>query len=362
MFYLDQNYRSTNNIIKAANNLISYNKSRLKKKLWTKNEIGDFIYLYKAENEINEAKFISEYIKKNINNINNFAILYRNNYQSRIIEEFLINNKIPYIIYGGLKFINRKEIKDILSYLMLILNRNDNISLERIINTPSRKIGKKSIDIIKKESSLTNKSYWDVINYLVYNDKYKLHTKKLKNFIDIINNLDKIILDIPLHKKIHKILEYTKLFDLYKKDNFNSSKLDNLNELINSAYRFEKKNIYNKNILEEFISNMIIQYEDTNISNIENKVKLMTIHSSKGLEFKCVFIIGMEEGIFPSNKSIDNSNIEEERRLAYVGITRAMKNLILTYSKFRLNCGKLITNKPSRFIYEIPIECIKVLN
>ncbi|QJC38126.1 AAA family ATPase [Enterobacteriaceae endosymbiont of Donacia marginata] len=382
---LEQNYRSTSNILEAANKLISYNNTRLKKKLWTHENNGRLIYIYSAFNEFDEAKYIAKYIcknfiKKNIE-LNNCAILYRNNFQSRILEEIMLKFAIPYKIYGGIRFFERQEIKYILSYLRLISNYNDDNSFERIINIPKRSIGEKTLNIIKYISKKYLLTLWESSIYLLENKKYlnTMSFNALKKFIILIKSLKSNIKNKPLSIIIKETIKDSGLWEMYSKSCFNEknfNKINNLKELINAADDFTKNSLINKNelfyknikenLLINFLSQALLLTEDVNLNQtnqkINNYIQMMTIHASKGLEFSEVFIIGMEEGIFPNKISFINQNIHEERRLAYVGITRAKKKLTLTYTKKRYLYGKEINSIPSRFINELPKNCIKKIS
>ncbi|QJC34092.1 AAA family ATPase [Enterobacteriaceae endosymbiont of Donacia cinerea] len=378
---LEQNYRSTSNILKAANKLISHNNIRLKKKLWTQKENGKLISIYFALNEFDEAQYIAKYIdknfiKKNIK-LDNCAILYRNNSQSRILEEIMLKFCIPYKIYGGIRFFERQEIKNVISYLRFISNYNDDNSFERIINIPKRGIGDNTISIIKYVSKKYFLTLWKSSLYILKNKKYlnTMSFNALKKFIILIKSLKNNLKNKSLPIIIQETIKNSGLWKMYNKSclsekNFN--KINNLKELINAAVYFTKISLKNTNklfskntLLVDFLSQTLLK-EDVNVNkinqNTNNYIQMMTIHASKGLEFSEVFIIGMEEGIFPSKISFTNDNINEERRLAYVGITRAKKKLTLTYTKNRYLYGKEINSIPSRFINELPENCIKKIS
>ncbi|QJC31229.1 AAA family ATPase [Enterobacteriaceae endosymbiont of Macroplea mutica] len=383
---LERNYRSTNNILHAANTLIAHNNNRFKKTLWTKSHHGHRISIYVAYNEYDEADYIVKYIKNSMVNkkilLNDIAILYRNNTQSRIIEEKMIGLNIPYCIYGGIRFFDRQEIKHVLAYLRLIINCYDDNAFERIYNIPKRGIGINTFNIVKVVSQQHNLCFWDAC-IKITTQKNVINTPSLNalnKFIQLIMYFKKSILHCTLSKLIEKIINDSSLLEMYKKINNHSkihaSQIDNLHELIVSAKNFGKHFISikhntvpsTKKIATEFLAQNILMTEHINIIEKHNKekqqlVRLMTIHSSKGLEFNIVFIIGMEEGIFPNKMSSSNINeLYEERRLAYVGITRTKKKLVLTYTKNRTIYGKENCTKPSRFIHELPYECIKYVN
>ncbi|MFI4846890.1 MAG: UvrD-helicase domain-containing protein [Candidatus Makana argininalis] len=366
---LEQNYRCTNNILKAANSLISNNNFRLGKTLWTKCELGDPINIYSAYNEIDEANFIVNKIriaKKKKVSLKEFAILYRSNSQSRILEEYLIKVNIPYLIYGGIRFFERSEIKNTLFYFRLILNRNDDIAYEKIVNIPNRGIGEKTLKIIKKTSKVLKMNLWKSSCYLIKNNILKKNiNKSVLNFINLINKLSKEINNLPIHIQTDLVIKNSGLWKMYKKEKINKtySKLENLSELINATKQYNDINGISKNSMLEFISNASLDNISFKNYKKTEAVTLMTIHSSKGLEFKQIFIVGMEEGIFPNKISTHSiEQLEEERRLAYVGITRTIKKLTITYAKKRKIYGKEKNRKPSRFIKEIPNACINNVN
>ncbi|QJC35273.1 AAA family ATPase [Enterobacteriaceae endosymbiont of Donacia proxima] len=381
---LEQNYRSTSNILNAANKLISYNNSRLKKKLWTNADNGDLITIYYALNEFDEAEYIAQCIKKKTLKkkieLNNYAILYRNNSQSRVLEEVMLKFSIPYKIYGGTQFFDRQEIKNILSYLRLMSNQNDDSSFERIINIPKRGIGNTTLNIIKYIANKNSLTLWNSSLFLLKNKNFlnKKSFNSLEKFITLIILLKNNIKKQPLFKIIEQTIKNSGLWDMYNKNYLfekDNTKINNLKEFINAAKYFTEKklqfeiksnilNIKDNNLLTDFLSQTLLLNENINKNNEKknNYIQLMTIHASKGLEFSEVFIIGMEEGIFPNKISFDEKSINEERRLAYVGITRAKKKLTLTYTKKRFLYGKEIKSIKSRFIEELPQNCIENIN
>lgn len=362
---LEQNYRSTSNILKAANYLISHNNKRFIKNLWTNSSRGKLITLYCANNENDEAQFIVNKIKtkkkKYNKSLKDFAILYRNNAQSRVIEEELLKNKLPYYIYSGIRFFERKEIKDILSYLRLIINLDDDSAYERIINIPSRGIGECTFKKILKFSKEKNLTLWKSSIFLINNNLLSDRAIiAIKNFLKLILKLKKDIKNLTPKMQIILVIERSgikKMYQKEKKKEKRNERIENISELVTALHNFSLKN-KEKFPLKSFIS--YASLEENNKNNI-NAIQLMTLHAAKGLEFPQVFIIGMEEGIFPSIMSLENNiNLEEERRLAYVGITRAMEKLTITYAKIRFKYGKENLCKPSRFIDEIPLNCIKL--
>lgn len=355
IIYLNQNYRSNNIILSAANSIIKNNIKRKEKKLWTNIISDNKINFNYAENDIEEADYISKKIKK-LNNYNNTAILYRNNYLSRVIENSLIKNSIPYKILGSLHFLNRKEIKDILSYINVLINPDDELSIKRIINVPKRGIGKETLKKIEMYMQQNKINMYEALKNVKDIRLSTNITKKIVAFIEIFEkyknfndySIAEILEGIYIDSGYKEMLEQTVNVE-------NRERISNISELVSSSIQYSKSN---KSILE-FMSDISL-YSDTdkNENNKDNSVTLSTIHASKGLEYDTVFIIGLEENIFPSNIMEDDTDIkekiEEERRLAYVAITRAKNNLFISATKRRMKFGKNITNKLSRFITEIP--------
>jgi len=363
---LEQNYRSTSNILDAANELIKNNYSRSKKKLWTRNPTGDLLIKYRAQNEQEEAKYILKKILKIKSQENrsyrDFAIFYRTNAQSRVIEEALIKEKIPYRIFGGLKFYDRKEIKDMLAYLKLISNPSDIVSLQRIINVPARGIGKASLDNISKYSLKKGMSFCEA-----FYDFKKIGTlnsgikSKIQGFIDTIKSISEFSIKNSISKTLEFIWEKTGYIKELSEDNTIDAmnRIENLQELLTVIKEFEARNeANNSNRLElvDFLQEISLISDIDNYDENADTVVLMTLHNAKGLEFDNVFMIGMEEGIFPHIKSITSGydDIEEERRLCYVGMTRAKKRLIMTSSIMHFIYGDQRERLVSRFLEEIP--------
>ncbi|WWP00587.1 MAG: DNA helicase II [Candidatus Dasytiphilus stammeri] len=371
MIRLEQNYRSTNNILKAANVLISKNSGRLGKQLWTNYSNGELITVYCALNELDEARFVVKRIQawqKNGEKLSNCAILYRSNAQSRIIEEILLQFSIPYYIYGGVRFFERMEIKNALAYLRLIVNRNDDAAFERIINTPARGIGAITMKLLRQISKNRQITLWYAGCILL---KEKLLANRtalaLKKFMQLIDKIEKDIEGLSLYLQIDRVIRISGLWELYKQDKNEQiqTRVDNLRELVNAARqnKFLNTTKYENYLrpLQIFLSHIVLDASNgEKLDDIEeDAVQLMSMHAAKGLEFHQVFIVGMEEGIFPSSMSIkDELRIEEERRLAYVAITRAMQKLTLTWAENRRLYGKNMYHQPSRFIKELPKTCI----
>ncbi len=359
---LEQNYRCTGNILKIANSVIKNNQTKYDKKLWTENENGDLPKIYSADNEYDEGRYIVEQIehlrRQENYQYSDFAVLYRMNTQSRAIEDILGREAIPYKVVGGLKFFERKEIKDIISYLRLIQNPLDNLSLMRVINEPKRGIGKTSLDKIADLAVENQTSMYEIIKNA---DQYGLNRVYLnsREFINVIEELrakkDSISIS-ELVKLTLKKTGYTKALEDEKTVEA-ENRIENLEEFLTVTQEFETEEA--ENSLQNFLEGMTLSSDVDNLDEEENYVTLMTLHSAKGLEFPVVFLVGMEEGIFPGYKSIgEETALEEERRLCYVGITRAKQNLFLTCSKQRTMFGSTSCNLVSRFINEIPQELL----
>lgn len=355
---LEQNYRCTGNILKAANAVIKHNENKYEKKLWTENEEGSLPCLYQAEDEYDEANYVvkqiehlktEEYLKPK-----DFVILYRMNAQSRAIEDILRRENIPYKIVGGLKFYERKEIKDTIAYLRLIHNTSDNLSLKRIINEPKRGIGKTSLDKIQEISDKTGTSMYEIIKHA---EEYDLNRVKAnaEEFINLIEELRLKKQELSISELLKEVLNksgYTRALELENTVEA-ETRMQNLEEFLTVAIEFEEESA--DNTLPEFLESITLSSDVDEMQDEDNTVTLMTLHSAKGLEFPVVFLVGMEEGIFPGYKSIgEPKELEEERRLFYVGITRAKQFLHLTCAKHRTIFGSTSYNAVSRFIKEIP--------
>ena len=359
---LEQNYRCTQNILDTANNVIKNNETKYDKKLWTQNDRGDLAKIYRGDTEYDEASYIAEQInhlrRTEKYNYSDFAVLYRMNAQTRSIEDILRREDIPYKIVGGLKFYERKEIKDIIAYLRLIQNTSDNISLSRIINEPKRGIGKTSLENVEALSTQTGVSMYDIIKKA---DEYGLGRVYInsREFIDQIEYLKAKKDENLISELIKETLNKTGYTKALEQENTveAENRIDNLNEFLTVAMEFEEESADRS--LEEFLEGITLSSDLDNVEETDDSVTLMTLHSAKGLEFPVVFLIGMEEGIFPGYKSIgEQKELEEERRLCYVGITRAKKNLYFTCAKQRTIFGSTSCNNISRFIKEIPKELL----
>lgn len=348
---LDENYRSTNNILKAANDVIKNNKERKEKNLWSNNGDGDKIKYIRCESELEEARTVINEVRKLISNgekPKEIAVLYRTNGQSRVIEEAFLKENIPFRIVGSYFFYNRKEIKDLIAYLHLIYNTNDDVSLERVINVPKRGIGLKTLERLRTESNISDVSMFETIS-----------SGKDLEFKNLILDLKEESKNTNLSGLVDLILDKTGMrSELEESDTLESQiRLENLEEFKSITLSFEEKGIYN---LEEFLENISLVSDMREYKEVEDGVSLMTLHSAKGLEFNDVFLVGLEEGIFPHMRSMESeSELEEERRLCYVGITRAKKHLYLLNTRHRTLFGKSSSNIPSRFIGEISSDLIE---
>ncbi|MGE7614051.1 DNA helicase PcrA [Paenibacillus sp. NPDC101420] len=361
---LEQNYRSTANILNAANGVIALNSGRKPKKLWTDSEEGAKIKVYRADSEHDEGYFVTGEISRNVKQgqaYQNHAILYRTNAQSRVIEEILIKSDIPYQIVGGIKFYDRKEIKDLLAYLRLLSNPDDDISLTRIINVPKRGLGDTTVGKLAAAAGERGVSIFRVLQ-TVDDLGFAGRTRNmLVEFYDMIEALHRMVEFLSVTELTEKILEMSQYrLELQNENTLESrSRLENIDEFLSVTMEFEKNN--EDKSLVSFLTDLALIADIDSVNDDEedrsDAVVLMTMHSAKGLEFPTVFIVGMEEGVFPHSRAFqDNDELEEERRLAYVGITRAEKQLFLSCARMRTLFGRTTANQPSRFIEEIPEE------
>ena len=359
---LEQNYRCTGNILKAANAVIKNNEVKYKKELWTENEIGNLPKVYQAQDEYDEASFIVEQInrlrREEYFKYSDFVVLYRMNTQSRAIEDILRREDIPYKIVGGLKFYERKEIKDIISYLRLIQNPSDNLSLKRIINEPKRGIGKTSLENVEQIANVNEISMYEVIKDA---DKYGLNRVFLnsRDFINVIEELRSKKDELVISELIKQTLKKTGYTKALEDENTieAENRIENLEEFLTVAMEFEEESADNG--LSEFLEGITLSSDIDDMEETDDSITLMTLHSAKGLEFPVVFLVGLEEGIFPGSKSMfEPKDMEEERRLCYVGITRAKQYLFLTCSQKRTIFGSTSYNPVSRFLNEIPKELL----
>lgn len=364
LFRLEQNYRSTANILSVANALIEHNSGRLGKNLWTSGDKGMPVRLYAAYNERDEADFV-------INRIRDWAlkggrrrdcaVLYRSNAQSRVFEEALISARIPYRVYGGLRFFERAEIKDALAYLRLVFNRTDDASFERIVNLPTRGIGAKTIETIRNYARANATSMWLAAGAVIGELGSKMG-QSLHGFLLLIEQLEQQTRDLPLHEQVDHVINASGLVAYYKQDKGDrgEARVENLNELVSAARGFDAGTDDSMPPLAAFLAHAVLESGEEQADAWEDSVQMMTLHSAKGLEFPVVFLCGMEDGLFPHQRSItDVAGLEEERRLCYVGITRAMKELYLTFAEQRRLHGVDSFGARSRFIGDIPAEMLE---
>ena len=368
---LEQNYRSTSTILKAANKLISNNQSRLGKNLWTEDGDGEQISLYEAFNEQDEARFIVDRVQDWFNNghrRSDAAILYRSNAQSRELEDALLRMGMPYRIYGGHRFYERLEIKNALAYLRLVINRDDDTAVERVINVPTRGIGGRTIEQVRSVAREENCSLWQACAKCV---NESLMTARASNavlgFLELIDELSLACSELELAEKAEHIVNHTGLTQHHEKEGGEKARarIENLEELVTAANNFDDPDIdedfdlKSNAFLSAFLDKAALDAGETQADESEDAVQLMTLHSAKGLEFHLVFLAGMEEGLFPHKMSMDNiAGLEEERRLCYVGITRARTKLYMSHAESRRMHGEVNLCRPSRFINEIPNELL----
>lgn len=361
---LEQNYRSTKTILNAANMVIEHNIDRKPKKLWTDNPQGEKIIHYTASDERDEAKFITEEAikQKTLFNVSygDMAVLYRTNAQSRALEEGFMRAGVPYTMVGGLKFYDRKEIKDILAYLRLIYNPEDTISLKRIINVPKRSLGAVTIDKLAQFAEMYNMTLFDAISAPETAPITPKAKQSLSNFAEFIIEMINLSTELSVHDLIEKVMDKSGYKADLEKENTveNQTRIENIKELLSVAKDFEKTT--DEPTLENFLSTVSLVSDIDNADIEDDRVTLMTMHSAKGLEFPVVFLAGMEEGLFPHSRTLMNeTEIEEERRTCYVGITRAERKLYITNAKDRMLFGRAVSYEPSRFISEIPSQYLE---
>ena len=365
---LEQNYRSTTTILNAANKLIGNNSKRLGKNLWTDGEEGERIGIYMAYNEIDEARYVVNQIQKGSEEgeaFNDYAILYRVSAQSRVLEEALLSLKIPYRVYGGVRFYERMEIKDALAYIRIATFHDDDISFERIINTPTRGIGNRTIEELRTIAKKGNCSLWAAAFHII---EYKLLSSRavnaLEEFVKLIQKISLTKSKPTLDEQVDAIIKLSGLIDHFKKEKGEKglARIENLEELVKASSEFEvdeNEELKEMSAMQAFLAHAALESGETQAGDKSNCVHLMTLHSAKGLEFPSIFLVGMEEGLFPHQRSSDDlRQLEEERRLCYVGITRAKKTLTLTYTEHRRLHGSDYYPQPSRFISEIPAELL----
>ncbi|TAL63055.1 MAG: DNA helicase II [Legionella sp.] len=360
---LEQNYRSTATILEAANALITNNNQRMGKELWTAGGAGEKILVYSAFNELDEARYVSERIMMEINqgySADEIAILYRSNAQSRVIEEALLRQGIAYRIYGGVRFFDRAEIKDALAYLRLLVNPNDDTAFDRVVNFPARGIGEKTLDDLRHHARAHECSLWAAAKTLLESGEMAQRAATaLVKFIYLIEQLQQKTAYMELDEQLNEVIKLSGLHEHFGKikGDKSESRLDNLQELVNAAkqFRYEQDVEDELPLVNAFLAHASLEAGEMQAAEHERYVHLMTLHSAKGLEFPMVFLVGMEEGVFPGRQSLEEpGRLEEERRLCYVGMTRAMKKLILSYAEVRRLYGREEYHRPSRFLRELP--------
>jgi DNA helicase-2/ATP-dependent DNA helicase PcrA len=364
---LEQNYRSTATILEAANRLITNNNSRMGKDLWTAGSAGEKIVVYSAFNELEEARFVTERIMMEINQGNSadeIAVLYRSNAQSRVLEEALLRAGIAYRIYGGVRFFDRAEVKDTLAYLRLVVNPRDDTAFERVVNLPTRGIGEKTLDDLRHYAKAEQSSLWNAAKSLLQSgDMAQRASTSLAKFIELIETLQLKTAHMELDEQLSEVIQTSGLYAHFSKikGDKSESRLDNLQELINAAkqFRYEQDEDDDLPLVNAFLAHASLESGEMQAEEHERYVHLMTLHAAKGLEFPIVFLVGMEEGVFPGKQSIEEpGRLEEERRLCYVGMTRAMRKLVLSYAEVRRQYGREEYHRPSRFLRELPAELI----
>jgi DNA helicase II / ATP-dependent DNA helicase PcrA len=367
LYKLEQNYRSTGTILKAANALIANNTGRLGKTLWTRGEDGERIKLYAAFNERDEADFVVNRIREWVERggaRRETAVLYRSNAQSRVFEEAFLNARMPYRVYGGLRFFERAEIKDALAYLRLIASRADDTSFERVVNLPARGIGAKTLDLVRDTARAKATSLWLAAVSCVQSGLPQRAAQALQSFLTLIDKLAIEIRGQELYEQVDHVIQMSGLIEHFKKEKGErgEGRIENLLELVSAARGFSPESEAESELssLESFLAHAVLESGEGQADPYADSVQMMTLHSAKGLEFPVVFLAGMEDGLFPHQRSVaDVAGLEEERRLCYVGATRAMRHLYLTYAEQRRLYGVDTYGQPSRFIGELPAELIE---
>jgi DNA helicase-2/ATP-dependent DNA helicase PcrA len=366
LYKLEQNYRSTGTILKAANALISNNAGRLGKTLWTSGEDGERVKLYAAFNERDEADFVVNRIREWVARggaRREAAVLYRSNAQSRVFEEAFLNARMPYRVYGGLRFFERAEIKDALAYLRLIASRADDTSFERVVNTPVRGIGAKTMDTVRELARSQATSLWNGALNCMQGGLPQRSALALQGFMALIDKLAREVAGMELHEQVDHVIQMGGLIEHFKKEKGErgEGRVENLLELVSAARGFSPETEAESELspLESFLAHAVLESGEGQADPYDDCVQMMTLHSAKGLEFPVVFLAGMEDGLFPHQRSVaDLAGLEEERRLCYVGMTRAMRQLYITYAEQRRLYGVDTYGQPSRFVSELPADLI----
>jgi DNA helicase-2/ATP-dependent DNA helicase PcrA len=367
LYKLEQNYRSTGTILKAANALIANNAGRLGKTLWTSGEDGERVKLYAAFNERDEADFVVNRIREWVAQggaRREAAVLYRSNAQSRVFEEAFLNARMPYRVYGGLRFFERAEIKDALGYLRLVASRADDTSFERVVNLPVRGVGAKSMDTVRDFARDHATSLWNGALQCVQTQLPQRAAQALQGFLTLIDRLAREVEGLELHEQVDHIIQMSGLIEHFKKEKGErgEARVENLLELVSAARGFSPETEAETELspLESFLAHAVLESGEGQADPYDDCVQMMTLHSAKGLEFPVVFLAGMEDGLFPHQRSVaDLAGLEEERRLCYVGATRAMRQLYVTYAEQRRLYGVDTYGQPSRFINELPAELVE---
>jgi DNA helicase II / ATP-dependent DNA helicase PcrA len=365
LFRLEQNYRSTGTILNGANALIAHNAGRLGKTLWTDGVRGDPIRVYAAFNERDEAEFVLQRIRdwtQRGGQRSQVAILYRSNAQSRVFEEVFLSARIPYKVYGGLRFFERAEIKDALAYLRLISNRLDDASFERVVNLPTRGIGARSLDIVREAAKGSGQSLWDAAGASIGEALGPKAAVAVHGFMQLIERLEREIQGLALHEQVDHVINHSGLIEHHRREKADrgEARVENLEELVSAARGFTGEGSEDLPPLAAFLAHAVLESGEGQADAWEDCIQMMTLHTAKGLEFPVVFLSGMEDGLFPHQRSLnDIEGLEEERRLAYVGMTRAMQQLYLTYAEQRRLHGMDTYGAPSRFIKEVPGDLIE---
>jgi DNA helicase-2/ATP-dependent DNA helicase PcrA len=367
LYKLEQNYRSTGTILKAANALIANNQGRLGKTLWTSGEDGDRVKLYAAFNERDEADFVVNRIREWVSRggaRREVAVLYRSNAQSRVFEEAFLNARMPYRVYGGLRFFERAEIKDALAYLRLVSSRADDTSFERVVNLPVRGIGARTVDLVRDTARSNTTSLWNGAIACVKGALPQRAAQALQSFMDLIDKLAREVNGLELHEQVDHVIQMSGLIEHFKKEKGErgEGRIENLLELVSAARGFSPETEAEAELspLESFLAHAVLESGEGQADPYDDCVQMMTLHSAKGLEFPVVFLAGMEDGLFPHQRSVaDLAGLEEERRLCYVGATRAMRQLYITYAEQRRLYGVDTYGQPSRFIGELPPDLLE---
>jgi DNA helicase-2/ATP-dependent DNA helicase PcrA len=365
LYKLEQNYRSTGTILKAANALIAHNAGRLGKTLWTSGADGERVKLYAAFNERDEADFVVNRIREWVERggaRREVAVLYRSNAQSRVFEEAFLNARMPYRVYGGLRFFERAEIKDALAYLRLVASRADDTSFERVVNLPTRGIGARTLEQLRDSARTNGTSLWMAAQQSVQSGLAQRASQALQSFLHSIDQLADQIRGMELHEQVDHVVQASGLIEHFKKEKGErgEGRIENLLELVSAARGFSPEGETDMQPLESFLAHAVLESGEGQADPYADCVQMMTLHSAKGLEFPVVFLAGMEDGLFPHQRSVaDLAGLEEERRLCYVGATRAMQQLYITYAEQRRLYGVDQYGTPSRFINELPPELIE---